>query len=88
MLVVETKRELDPESQKGLAWEEMRRGSGRLSEEHIVHGGGRTWKQKINLNGVSCRALKEQQMTASGNRLFKASVMVPLFGKSHVLAFL
>lgn len=24
--VVETKRELDPESQKGLAWEEMRRG--------------------------------------------------------------
>lgn len=28
------------------------------------------------------------EMKALENRLFKASVMVPLFGKSHVLAFL
>lgn len=38
--VVETKRELEPESQKALGWEEMgKEESGSLGEEHMVPGG-------------------------------------------------
>jgi hypothetical protein len=51
-----------------------------------VYGRGERGKQFLNV--IKCQALEEVHVVASQNHLSRGTIMVPLFGKSCLLAVL